>query len=296
MNKVAVIIVNWNTGKLLTQCVQSLLALPEQELIESIVVIDNASSDTSLTQLRSHLTNQSDSRVHIITSSTNLGFARANNVAIAQHVTTTGNTAPHILLLNPDTLVTAGAITALLTTLENNPHYGIVGPKLHNPDGTLQPSIRRFPTLPIMVTFFLKLGRLLPKTSFGRRYLASDYNYNQAGIVDQVMGAAFLIRNTTWQQVGPLDEAFWIWFEEVDYCRRAKNAGWDVAFMPTASVMHVGGSSFGQLHSLQRSLPFLKTAWRYSAKHLSLVTTILLTILFPVAIIVTLPASFKRSK
>src|SRR5688572_9835947 len=101
MNKVAVIIVNWNTGALLTACVQSLLALPETDMIESIVVIDNASSDTSVAQLRSYLTNQPASRVHIITSSANLGFARANNVAIAQHVATTGATAPHILLLNP---------------------------------------------------------------------------------------------------------------------------------------------------------------------------------------------------
>lgn len=291
MSRIRIIIVNWNTGKLLTRCVQSLQTLPERNLIDSIVVIDNASHDNSLVWLRQKIAADTNPPVHITASPTNLGFARANNQAVAQGSTGHGPGDPHIFLLNPDTEVKPGALATLVQTLEHNQAVGVVGPKLLHADGSLQPSVRQFPSAGVLAMFFLKLGRLLPHTGWGRKYLAQSFDYNKRSAVDQVMGAAFLIRNAVWQHVGTLDESFWVWFEEVDYCRRVKNAGWQVMFDPAATVTHHGAASFNQLIGTRRTLPFLRSALRYSAKHLGYASTVSLLALFPAALCLAIPAA-----
>ena len=292
MSKIAVVIVNWNTGELLAQCVRSLLDIPESEkaLLDSIVVIDNASTDHSFAQLRQQLPAVPVPPVHCIASDQNLGFARANNQAIRQHIANQAADMAHILLLNPDTKVLPGAMANLARALDQNERAGIIGPRLVNADDSLQPSVRRFPTAAVMVSFFLKMGRLLPRTRFGRRYLAADFDYRRPQLVDQVMGAAFLIRNRAWQQLGELDEKFWIWFEEVDYCRRAHDANWTVVYTPTASIVHFGGVSFGKLTTVRRSMAFLQNAWRYTHKHLGFSSTLLVSCLFPLAVLLTILA------
>lgn len=284
MPKIAVIIVNWNTGALLADCVASLLRLPEQELLDSIRVVDNASTDTSLKQLRQRLDPGSNPLVHIAESKVNLGFARANNQAAAQV-----NPGAHLLLLNPDTLVRPGSLRALSQALADNETIGVVGPRLRNSDGSLQPSIRRFPTFLVLASFFLKLGRALRFFSFGRKYLALDIDYAKGHIVDQVMGAAFLIRNTVWQAVGPLDENFWVWFEEVDYCRRVTDAGYQVAYTPTGEIVHYGGVSFKQLLGSRRTWPLVRSALRYSHKHLGPLSTVALFALVPLTFVLAVP-------
>lgn len=290
MPKIAVIIVNWNTGELLADCVQSLLALPEKGLIHSIHVIDNASTDNSVEVLRHRISTTSQPVVHITLSKINLGFAKANNQAI----TAIGEQDVHLLLLNPDTRVIPGALAALAAVLAENSASGVVGPRLRNPNGSLQRSIRRFPTLAILILFFLKLGLSLPSLTWGRNYLALDVDYEHPQAVDQVMGAAFLIRNTVWQQIGPLDEKFWVWFEEVDYCRRVKNAGWAVVYTPSSEIIHYGGVSFNQLVGIRRTWLFTRSALRYARKHLGWLPTALLMALFPLTFILAVLTSTFR--
>lgn len=119
----------------------------------------------------------------------------------------------------------------------------------------------------------------------------ADFQYDQEAQVNQVMGAAFLIRNTVLQQLGGLDESFWIWFEEVDYCKQANNAGWNITYTPSASIAHHGGVSFNQLVGIRRTKPFLDSAIVYARKHLGTAAAITLFILYPVAMLIALAAS-----
>jgi GT2 family glycosyltransferase len=297
MAKVSIVIVNWNTGELLTKCVSSLLSIAETDLIAEIIVVDNASTDTSLENAQAAVHGHTlANKVTWIPSKTNLGFAKANNLVLQRVREHYSDDLPHVLLLNPDTEVPSGAIEKLGAVLDRNSQAAIVGPKLVNPDGTHQPSVRAFPTAAVLAVFFLKLARLLPLRGFWGRYLQTDFDYTKEQPVEQVMGAAFLIRNslldpTHPKQVGLLDEHFFVWFEEVDYCRRAQADGWQTVYTPTASIIHHGGASFAQLLGVRRVLPYLKSALHYSRKHLSTFTTIGLLVLLPISLLLAVPAA-----
>lgn len=287
--KITIIIVNWNTGKLLTQCLESLAALPEKELIAEVAVIDNFSSDDSYIRAKRVDIGVPTSFVRL---PKNVGFAAANNLAIRQR----RDKSSHVLLLNPDTQVIAGAIAAGLHELEHTKLAGIVGVKLISIDGTIQHSVRRLPTLPVFLFFFLKLHRLFADSEIWHTYMQHTFEYEKRAFVEQVMGAVFFIKQELLAQIGMLDEKFWIWFEEVDFCKRALSAGWHVIYTPAGSVMHYGGSSFNQLVGLQKTLPFLASSLRYAYKYFSLPAYVLLLILWPVAVLISLPTSFIHAR
>lgn len=287
MEQVSVVIVNWNTGKLLAQCLESISALSEQSLIRHVVVVDNASADTSCTQAQPI----ADQHAYtILAQHENLGFAKANNKGIT-YIREHGGQDDHILLLNPDTRVHAGAIPAMLSVFTKDSRAGIVGPKLLEKDGSVQPSVRSFPTLPIFLLLFLKLHRLFHASSIWSRYMMASFDYEKEQQVDQVMGAAFLIRNTVMQQLGKLDESFWIWFEEVDFCKRAHNAGYHVVYTPGGSITHMQGTSFNQLVGIRKTKPFLNSSLVYARKHLGTAAYLLLCVLYPLGIVISLFAS-----
>lgn len=288
MPKIAIVIVNWNTGPLLARCVQSLLALPveEQALLSTVQVVDNASVDDSFTHAQAAVAGESGIPFHFIPSAKNLGFAGGNNRGLTE--VAVGSDAPHVLLLNPDTEVHGGALPALLEVLTTESTVGVVGPKLVNPDGSLQLSVRPFPRFSDFVAYMVKLGRLVQS----RQEQAHDYS--QAGFVDQVMGAAFLIRNTVREQIGELDEDFFTLFEEVDYCRRAKDAGFTTYYTPTGTVMHVKAASFNQLVGWHRTWPWIRSALHYADKHLSPWQATLLRLLLPATFLLTIPATIKH--
>ncbi len=289
----SIVIVNWNTGKRLAACLLSLTHLPDKALIQKVWVVDNNSSDRSLEEAAAIDTG---ALTEFIRLPKNIGFARANNVAL-QKIQAAGLT--HVLLLNPDTEVKAGAIRTLLTVLDSQARAGIVGPKLLNVDGSVQASVRRFPTLAVFLWLFLKLSRLWTNLPFWKRYMQTDFNYERSQRVDQVMGAAFLIRDEVLKSIGFLDENFWIWFEEVDYCKRAKAAGWEVWYQPAGEIVHYGGVSFNQLLGVRRTVPFLNSAMYYVTKHHSILARFILSLFYSVAVLLSLPASivhyfFKR--
>ncbi len=284
---VDIVIVNWNTGKLLARCLEALQSLPEQELIHGVYIVDNASRDDSL-KLAQQVTVTFP--VDITSSPVNQGFAKANNVALAK--IRQGESTAHILLLNPDTRMKAGSLRVLVDLLEQQPQAGVVGLKLLNPDGSLQPSVRAFPTFVIFLTFFLKLNHVLAKQPFWQHYLQTDFNYNQAQRVDQVMGAVFLIRHAAWKEIGDLDDHYWIWFEEVDYCQKVKRSRWEVWYTPAGEVVHFGAVSFHQLVGIKRTWPFIQSSLVYTGIYLSPWQFMILWLLTPLALLVSLPASF----
>ncbi|HSX25236.1 MAG TPA: glycosyltransferase family 2 protein [Candidatus Andersenbacteria bacterium] len=288
MESVSIVIVNWNTGELLKKCIDSLLVLPEYSHIKHIVVVDNNSHDNSFHLTPSlSLVRRGESKITLLAQQKNLGFAKATNIGIS-YIHKHGGENDHILLLNPDTEVRAHAIERIVNVLEKNKKAGIVGCKLIHPIGTTQESVRTFPTFPILAMLFLKLHRIFPFLPLWKKYMASDFDYSKEQAVNQVMGAAFLIRNTVIQNIGLLDETFWVWFEEVDYCKRAVNTGWEIIYSPEGEVMHYGGVSFNQLRGPKKTMPFLMSALAYAKKHLGTIAYTCLLALYPLGFFISL--------
>jgi len=163
--------------------------------------------------------------------------------------------------------VTKGALKRMVEWMDAHPEAGIAGPKLLNPDGSRQPSVRRFPGLLDQALILLKLHRFWPSAPPFRRYLAADFDGAKEQDVDQLMGAALFVRREVFADIGLLDEAFFIWFEEVDFCKRAKDAGWRVVYVPTASVIHHGGASFAKAMTLKKQRYFGASMRTYFRKH-----------------------------
>ena len=292
MKGVIIIVVNWNTGDYLARCLRSLARLPERSVISEVVVVDNASTDGSLATAQAAMAPDDNKLpVRFIAQAYNVGFARANNTVLNELIDE--GRPENVLLLNPDTEVRPQAIANMLAALAHD-RVGMVGPQLLNSDGTFQPSVRSFPTLPVFVFFFLKLHYLWPQAPWWRRYLCADFDPARPQNVDQVMGAALLARHEMIREIGILDEGFWIWFEEVDWCKRAVAAGWNIVYTPAAQVLHRGGVSFNQVRGVRKTWLWSVSSIRYAQKHLGMVPMMVLVLLLPVTLAVSLPAVLVR--
>jgi GT2 family glycosyltransferase len=237
----SVIIVNYNAGSLLEACLASIRRFGDDLALE-ILVVDNASTDGSLEALRRF------PEAHLIPNRENRGFAAAVNQGIA------AAKGRYLLLLNPDTEVVSPVFRALVAFAEVHPDAGVVGPRLRNPDGSLQTSAYRFPTLFQAAGAVLRLRRLVPVTFLRARlgwwlgrYFGQLDPHASPHPVDYVTGACMLIRREVVDRIGGFDPRFFLYFEEKDFCLRAGQAGWRVWFDPAAEVVHhVGGSSRGR--------------------------------------------------
>jgi N-acetylglucosaminyl-diphospho-decaprenol L-rhamnosyltransferase len=229
----SVIIVSWNVRPLLRRCLSSVMeGCARDALACEIIVVDNASTDGSPGMVREHFPS-----VQLIASDSNLGFTKGNNVGVAE------SRGRYILLLNPDAEVTKDALGTMVSYMDAHGDVGALGPKVLFPDGRTQSSRRRFPT---MLTAFLESTILQQWFSHNRvlsHYYMLDRNEDEEQDVDWVIGACLLIRRQAWEQVGPLDEGFFMYSEELDWCQRAKRAGWRVAYLPSAAVTHYEGQS-----------------------------------------------------
>ena len=226
MTDVAAVIVNFNTRDYLLECVRSLRA----DGVERIVVVDNASVDGSLDALR-----RSDPKAEVVATGTNLGFGAAANVGVSS--TDSG----YVLILNPDTVIEPGTVKALTEALERDPTLAVVGPRIHNVDGTLYPSVRRFPDLGVAVGHAF-VGLFKPDNRFTRSYRMLDWDHEKACPVDWVSGTCMLVRRSAFEQVGGFDPAFFMYVEDVDLCWRLWRTGWTVGYEPGGLVTHtIGG-------------------------------------------------------
>ncbi len=175
--------------------------------------------------------------VTLIASDSNLGFARANNAGVAL------SNGRYILLLNPDAEVIGDALLTMTAYMDSHADVGALGPRLLFPNGQVQSSRRRFPTL---ATAFLEstvLQQCFPRNRILQRYYVLDRGDDEEQDVDWVIGACLFIRRQAWEQVGPLDESFFMYSEELDWCRRLRTAGWRVVYIPWATVVHHEGQS-----------------------------------------------------
>lgn len=240
MDDIAVIVVNWNAREDLRACLRSLLP-PESgsedgpQVTYSVWVVDNASRDGSAEMVRAEFP-----EAHLIANTENTGFSKGNNQAIAQSREPGSR---YMFLLNSDAQVHPGALDALVAWADTHPQAGIVGPKVLNPDGSLQFSCRRFPTLGAGFFRNTYLGRWFPNNRYAKDYLMTEFDHAQVRSVDWVSGCAMLLRRAMIDQIGALDERFYMYCEDVDLCQRAWDAGWEVVYMPDALVTHAIGRS-----------------------------------------------------
>jgi len=254
--ELSIIIVTWNTKEFLNKCLDSIYKNRGNLELE-ILVVDNASADGTIDMLKKYWP-----KIKLIANKINLGFAAANNQAIKQA------TGRYILLLNPDTEIKNDALTKAIHFFRQHEQIGVLGVKLLNSDGSLQPSVRHFPTIFAIVLILSKIAKLLPNLPALKKYLATDFDYSYAQRVDQVMGAFFLTSRDVINQIGSLDERFFIWFEEVDFCRRVYQAGFAVWFYPEAAITHYGGQSFKQALTIKKQWFFFQSALKYFTKHI----------------------------
>lgn len=231
---VTVSIVNWNTRKELEGCLESVLAQNASVALE-VIAVDNGSTDSSADMVRADFSG----RVKLIANDTNLGFGAAHNQAI------TVSSGRYVLLLNPDCRMLGNdVLRRMIDYMDANPEIGMLGPKVMNPDGTLQLSARKFPPMIAGIFRHTILGRLFPKNHFVRDYLMADYSHDQVMDIDWLSGSALLVRRETFEQIGLLDERFFMYCEDVDWCKRAHLANWRVVYYPEISVSHrIGAAS-----------------------------------------------------
>jgi GT2 family glycosyltransferase len=226
---ISVVIVAWNAKRYLEICLESLIAAPPRCSFE-VIVVDNASSDDTVEMIEARY-----SWVKLIKSSENLGFSKGNNVGIRQ------SEGRYISLVNPDVQVLPGCLDALADLLDQNPHVGCVGPRVLNPDMTLQSSCRRFPTL---WNNFCTAAGLATAFKSSRLFAGEHMFYfphDRTMAVNILVGCFTMVRRETFDAVGLLDEGLFMYGDDVDWCRRAWNAGWQVVFFPGAQAIHDRG-------------------------------------------------------
>jgi hypothetical protein len=232
---VSVIIVSWNVRALLLECLRSLTdSRPAARALE-IIVVDSHSADGTVEAV-----SQAYPDVVLLPQSENVGFARGNNIGLA------AARGAHLLLLNPDTVVHDDAIERMAAYLDANPQVGIVGPHTRNADGSTQSTRRRFPTVMTAIFESTFLQNLAPHRVL-RRYYVRDAADDQAVEVDWVQGSCMLVRRAVYEAIGGLDERYVMYSEELDWCRRAKAAGWAVHYLGQAHITHYGGQSSAQM-------------------------------------------------
>jgi GT2 family glycosyltransferase len=221
----SIVIVSYNTRDMLRACLCALPAATERLRTETFVV-DNASSDDSAAMVAAEFP-----EVRLVANNANVGFTHANNQAL------TLSTGRYVLLLNPDTEAEPGSLTTLVHFLDTHADAGACGPKLLNSDGSLQPNGRRFPT-PWREFLIVSGLRNLNRAGFDRALEFGRDDFDTECEVDQVLGACLLVRRVVMEQVGMLDEDFFMFYEETEWCWRIRRAGWKIFYVPQARVVH----------------------------------------------------------
>lgn len=235
MIDLSIIIVNWNTKDLLARCLDSIFCHLPSATTE-IIVVDNGSTDGS-----SDMVKKNYPGVKLMAHDQNLGFARANNIGIKQ------SKGCYLCLLNSDTQVLDDCFDRMINYLENHPAIGILGPKILSPDLQVQRSCMAFPTLWNSLCRALALDSLFPGSKRFGGYLMTYFAHDSIRQVDIINGCCWLVRRAALTRVGLLDEQFFMYGEDMDWCRRFHQAGWQVVFYPHAQIIHYGGASSAQL-------------------------------------------------
>jgi len=251
--ELSVSVISYRTPVLLKQCLEALEA--ERTSVDlDVTVVDNASGDGSADMVADQFP-----WARIIRNRRNVGFGAAHNQALRRA------TGRYWLVLNSDAAPRPGALRVLVDFLEANPRVAVAGPRLRYPDGTVQPSRRRFPTVATLFVESTQIQRFIPRNPVLQRYYLADRSDDEPQDVDWLVGACLCARAAAAAEVGLFDESFFMYSEELDWCRRFRAAGWRVAYVPSAEVVHLEGGS-SRLDLVARDKMFQASKLRYTAK------------------------------
>lgn len=253
-SEVSVLIVSWNTRELLAACLES-LRRSNPACVREIIVVDNASADGS-----PEMVEQRFPEVKLIRTGSNLGFARGNNLAMQHAVGSL------FALVNSDTLVHPGCIETLAEYLDQHPEVGLVGPRVIGGDGLLQRTCRHLPGLWNTLCRALALDRAFGGRGIFSGYEVSPVRHEVLHEAEVLSGCFCLARRSTVEQVGGLDEQFFFYGEDIDWCRRFRDAGWKMVFIPQATATHFGGGSTSKA-PIRYSIEILRATLQYWRKH-----------------------------
>ena len=252
---VSIIIVNWNTRDLLTNCLRSIVA--ETLCGYEIIVIDNASSDGSAQMIRGEFPH-----VHLFENNENRGFAAANNQGIQLA------TGRYVLLLNPDTLILDGAIDRTLAYADATPDAGVIGCRVLEAADKVQQTCFGFPHPSNLFLLHSGLNRLFPKSRLFGRAKMGWWDRQSERDVDVVSGMFMLVRRSALDQIGNMDESFFVYAEEADWCLRFQKRGWRCVFTPVASILHLDGGGKGASQArIEAHIQKQKSLLRFNRKH-----------------------------
>lgn len=249
----SIVTVNWNTCNELRECLKSIS--DTNNINVEIIVVDNASSDDSAAMVKSELP-----MVKLIENNENSGFAKGSNMGISI------SRGRYVLLLNPDCVVSKGALEALVKFGDENREAGIFGLKVLNSDGSIQHSCRKSPTFGAILFRNAVLSRLFPNNPYTREYLLASWSHDSVIEIDWVSGAALVMRRELIDDIGMLDERFYMYCEDMDLGYRARKAGWKVLYFPDAVVTHAKGRSSDKDPN-RMIIEHHKSMYKYYAKH-----------------------------
>jgi N-acetylglucosaminyl-diphospho-decaprenol L-rhamnosyltransferase len=273
----SIVIVSFNTRQLLKECLDSVYAsLAESTLTSEVIVVDNASQDGSAAMVREHFP-----QVKLIANEGNRGFATANNQALRamgygigdrRYPSSSNLHYPspprYVMLLNPDTIVGENALTTLVRFMDETPRAGACGARLLHSDGSFQHSAFAFPTLFQVFLDFFPINYRLTDSRLNGRYPRQLYQAGKPFPIDHPLGATLMVRREALEQAGLLDERFFIYCEEIDWCLRLKAAGWGIWCVPEAEIVHHVARSTGQFRD-EMFVALWKSRYQLFEKHYS---------------------------
>jgi GT2 family glycosyltransferase len=230
----SVIVVTWNGRRYVMECLESLRRVPRALTIE-IIVVDNASTDGTPDAIEEEFQD-----IILVRSETNVGFAKANNLGIQL------STGRHLCLVNSDVVIPPGCLERLVDYMERNPSVGVLGPKMLSPIGDVGYSVMRLPTVWNSLCCAVGLHTLLPASKWFAGFQMNGYPYDSVDDVEVLTGWFWMISRPALGTVGGLDERFFMYGEDIDWCHRFRDAGWRVVFYPFAEALHYGAASSGK--------------------------------------------------
>jgi len=267
---ISIIVVNWNTKELLLECLKSIYHTAIDLNIE-VIVVDNDSHDGSIQAVKEKF-----SQVKLIQNNENKGFAKASNQAIS---VASGR---YLLLLNSDTRLTDGALTAFVNFMDKTPEAGIAACQYIDDEGNKQNSFDNFPTLPTEL-----LNKTLLKTLFPQKYPSKKKDYYQPMEVESVIGACMMVRREAIKQVGMLDEDYFFFMEETDWCFRMRDAGWKIYHLPEIRIYHLQGKS-KERNPSKAWIEYYRSSYKKKKKHRGILSYYILRILRVCKLIINL--------
>ena len=250
MHDVAFIIVTWNAKDLLLDCLDSLYKQVGQIDYE-VIVVDNGSHDGTVEAVT-----QRFEQANVIANEENCGFAAANNQGLQKM------TSRYAVLLNSDTIVLRGTFERLTKFLDDNPKAGVVGPQLVNKDGSKQNCFHNYPSL---ATEIIGLGLL--KSIFPDKYPSKRQKYSEPLETDAILGACLMVRKEVVDQIGYMDDGYFFFLEETDWCFRMKNAGWKIYHIPDVKIIHLHGESTKKKVPVETWVEYYRSNYRFFKKN-----------------------------